>query len=103
MASGGIRRIKGSFVGDGAQRDVKTVGFRPSEVTLYNVGGNAYATWQESMPDGAMQKTIDNGTEARVSLVTGGAGVTPLAEGFRLGADADLNAAGETVHWVATD
>ncbi len=103
MASGGNRRVRGSFEADGNAIDVTAVGFKPAEVILYNTSGDAQATWQNSMPDGSMQKAADNGTATRISLVTGGDGVTPLGAGFRLGADADLNVSGETVHWVATD
>lgn len=101
MASGGGRIVCGSFPGTGAQLDVKKVGFRPKKVELYNVSGNCQAVWTESMPDAAMQKTVDSGTQqSDVAYVTSN-GITPLAEGFRLGADSDLNVAAEIVHFVA--
>jgi hypothetical protein len=95
MSSGVRKKYRGSFVGTGAQLDITVVGFRPREVTLQNVGaGLSSANWQESMPDGAMTKEITAGT---MSYVTGGNGITPLVNGFRLGADVNLNIAGQTV------
>lgn len=101
MSSGARRVVSGSFIGDGSARSIKTVGFRPTVVRLYNVTGNAVAVWLKSMPDDAMQKTVDSGAGTTdLSYVTSG-GVTPLSDGFTLGADADLNASAETVHWEA--
>lgn len=89
---------KGSFVGTGSQLDVRTVTFRPSRVELFNADGLVTAMWQSTMPDAAMMKMITDGT---TSYVTGGNGVTPLSDGFRVGPDGDLNVADEAVHWAA--
>lgn len=97
MSSGVTRMVTGSFVGTGAAVDVKTVGFRPRRVELFNVTGLALAHWTDAMPDASMVKQITAGTMTH-PLTNG---VTPLANGFRLGADADMNVAAEQVHWVA--
>jgi hypothetical protein len=47
-----------------------------------------------------MTKEITAGT---MSYVTGGNGITPLATGFRLGADANLNIAGQQVFFTAEE
>jgi hypothetical protein len=101
MASGAKRILCGSFKGTGAQLDIKTIGFRPTAVKLKNVGaGLSSAEWQEGMPDGSMAKRVTAGT---MSFVTGGNGITPLSDGFRLGADANLNISGQTVHYEVVD
>ena len=97
MSSGVRKKYRGSFVGTGANIDILVPGFRPAEVSLFNAGGGlSSASWQKEMPDGSMQKEITAGT---TSFVTGGNGITPLANGFRLGADANLNIAGQTVYY----
>ena len=97
MSSGVTRMVTGSFVGTGSAVDVKTVGFRPRRVELFNVTGLAVAHWTDAMADASMVKQVTAGT---MTFPTSN-GVTPLANGFRLGADGDMNVAAETVHWVA--
>ena len=99
MASGTSRVVRGSFVGTGSALNCRTVGFRPRTVRLLNLDGVAKATWLNTMPDAAMWKVVTAGTQAYVT--TGG--ITPLADGFQLGADTDLNVSGEVVHWEATE
>lgn len=96
----GVQTVRGSFVGTGSQLDIRTVGFRPRSVRLYNVTGNCQAVWLEGMADAAMQKTVDSGSGTTdVAFVSATNGITPLSDGFRLGADTDLNVAAETVHY----
>jgi hypothetical protein len=103
MASGAARVIRGSFVGTGSAKDIETIGFRPRSVRIYNVTGNCQATWLDSMADGACQKVVDSGSgTSDVSFITTN-GITPLANGFRLGADSDLNVASEIVHFEAVE
>jgi hypothetical protein len=99
MASGTSRVVRGSFVGTGALLNVRTVGFRPRTVRLWNIDGLAKAHWQDGLPDAAAWKVITAGTQ---SYITSN-GVTPLSNGFSLGADADLNVSGEVVHWEAVE
>lgn len=101
MASGASNTRYGSVVGTGADLDVKDPGFRPRSVEIQNVGGSPdEGKWIEGMADGSILKRIAAGTG---SLVTGGDGITPLADGFKLGADSDLNVAGQLIRWIATE
>lgn len=99
MSSGVQYSRRGSFTGTGAQLDVKGVGFRPKMVKLYNVTGLCTGYWQEGMADASVVKQVTAGT---ISAPTSD-GITPLADGFRLGADADLNVSAEVVHWEASE
>lgn len=98
MASGNKRSYRSAFTGTGAQLDVTEIGFRPTEVFLYNRAGDE-AHWQDNKADASMLKRTAAGVGSQVT--TGG--ITPLANGFRLGADGDLNVSGEIVDFVAHD
>lgn len=98
MGSGVSRTFVGSVTGTGAALDVKKVGFRPRNVRVVNVaaGGLCYGEWIEGMADASVVKTLTDGTiSVPVTL-----GITPLADGFTLGADTDLNVLGEVVRFV---
>lgn len=97
MSSGVKRVVTGGVTGTGAVLSVATIGFRPQKMELINVDGLAKADWNDVMADDSMLKTVTAGT---MSLVTTG-GITPTSRGFDLGADADLNVAGEQLLWVA--
>ena len=97
MASGGGRQFTGAFRGTGSDKDIDTVSFRPRVVQLINIDSADQGKWQQGMDDGSVLKTLAAGAS---SVVTGGNGVTPRAQGFRLGADADLNVAGEEVQFT---
>ena len=99
--SAGTRSVTGSYRGTGSALEVKVVGFRPRQVELMNKDGLAYARWTEEMADGSAFK-IFNHADTQVAFVTTG-GVTPLASGFSVGTDADLNTDGEEVYFVASD
>ena len=104
MSSGVRKAASGAVTGTGANLDVTSLGFRPRSVNLYNVTGICQAHWQDSMADGAMFKTVDSGTNLTdISFVASSTGITPLANGFRIGADTDLNVAAEIVHWEAEE
>jgi hypothetical protein len=87
----------GSAVGTGANLDVKSVGFRPRKVQLWNVASGDRMTWVESMPSGYGFKEVAAGAG---SYVTTG-GISPLVDGFRLGTDSDMNVNGESLIWHA--
>lgn len=94
----GVSRVKtGAVVGTGAALDVRTVGFRPSCVKLINGDSDDSMIWSDTMADAAGYKSLKAGANAMVTSD----GVTPLSDGFRLGADTDMNVDGELVHWVA--
>ncbi len=97
MGSGVSRVVTGSLIGSGSAIDVRTVGFRPRKVEVLNVTAPARGEWSDTMADAAALKQVTAGT---ASFITSD-GITPLSDGFTLGADADLNTAAEVVHWVA--
>ena len=101
MASGSAKIRYGSFIGTGADIEIKDPGFRPRSVEIQNIGGGPdEGKWLEGMEDASILKRVAAGT---LTLVAGSTtnGITPLADGFKLGADADLNVDGELVRWVA--
>lgn len=98
MSSGVQLSKNGAVVGTGADLDVTTVGYRPRRVELVNEGGLVTAVWTDSMTEGRGFKRV---TAGDMTQMAAGEGITPLANGFRIGVDADVNAAGEKVHWVA--
>jgi len=98
MASGSMRKVCGAFYGTGAQLDVRTVGFRPVHVKLINAGGLVLGEWMEGMADASALKQVNADTTQIILASTNG--ITPLSDGFRLGADTDLNVSGELVHYA---
>lgn len=97
MSSGVSRVVVGSIKGTGADLNVRTVTFKPKAVDLLNIGGLATGKWVKGMADDSVLKTITAGT---ISLVTSD-GITPLSDGFTIGADTDLNVDGELIRYVA--
>lgn len=102
MSSGAPQTRYGQVTGTGSAITVE-LGFRPRKVELKNIDGNAIGKWQHPMDAASMQKLVDSGAGATdISLVTTN-GITPAANSFVIGADADLNAAGERILWEATE
>lgn len=99
MASGAKSPAIGSFKGTGSALDIKVVGFRPRLVRVVNVasGGKCRLEWFKDMADDAAVKTATAGT---ITILTE-KGITPLADGFTLGADTDVNVDGELCHFEA--
>jgi hypothetical protein len=100
MSSGFQLRKHGAVIGTGANLDVRVVGFRPRSVDLFNETGLVIAHWTETMTQGRGIKQITAGT---MSQIAAGLGITPLSDGFRIGADTDVNVDGEKIHWVANE
>ena len=101
MASGTTRVCHGAYVVDAtpALISILTIGFRPTRVKLTNQAGDE-AWWQDGMADDSMHKR----TAAGVGSFVTSAAITPLANGFSIGTDADLNGvAAETVHFEVLD
>lgn len=96
MSSGVQVSKNGAVKGTGANLDVRTVGFRPRRVELVNETGLVTAYWADTMADATGMKRV---TAGDMTMMV--AGITPLSDGFRIGTDADLNVAGELVHWAA--
>ncbi len=86
----------GSIPTDGNLATVAKVGFRPSKVTLWHTDGDE-AVWSESMADNSMMKRTAAGTGTFATTN----GVIPLANGFSIGADADVNPNGGVLHFEA--
>lgn len=103
----GTRMVIGTVEGTAAEIKVP-LEFAPRKVELLNVDGLVTALWTDTMPAGAAVKRVTAGTMTYV--VTGGVTRVPQQElddgqdpgrGFTIGTDADINAAGETIHYVA--
>ncbi|MFW9927895.1 MAG: hypothetical protein ACFFD1_00720 [Candidatus Thorarchaeota archaeon] len=96
--SSGVSRVQvRSFYGTGADMNVRTFDFRPKRIEVFNISGLCKADWVEGMADDSAVKTVTAGT---MSLITTN-GITPLSNGFSLGADSDLNVSGELCRAVA--
>jgi hypothetical protein len=95
MASGADAYVD-VFVGTGSDLDFEKIGFSPRYVRVVNVTGNCTFEWFQTMADDSAFKQ-NGGTQ---SLVTTN-GITPLSDGFSLGADADMNVSGEVLHVLA--
>lgn len=94
----GVEIRTGSFVGTGATKSILTLQFTPKYVKLINRQGLCMAEWSDTMPSGMMAKQVTDGTMTFPTTL----GITPVPnKGFIVGADTDINVAGETVHWVA--
>ena len=97
MSSGVGRNRVGSVNGTGANLDVKTIGFKPRVVVINNIAGLCMGKWVEGMADATAIKTVTDGTISLAATL----GITPLSNGFRIGADTDLNVDGELIRWEA--
>lgn len=99
MSSGAARHVRGSFYGTGASIDVKEVGFRPRSVTLWQVEASTKAMgyWNSEMADASLAKVV-----AAADFETTN-GLTPLADGFTLGADTDINVFGKKIVYEASE
>lgn len=98
MSSGAPRVFRGSFIGTGASLDIRVVGFRPGKLTIFNTAGEVKAEWINEMPDASMM--IDDGAGVDFVSVDG---ITPLSDGFTVGANADLNVDGELCVYEASE
>lgn len=106
--------ITGSVAGTGAAINI-SIGFQPSYVKVFNPNdaGTLYPTmeWINGMGAGKGFKTLkiaDNATTGNLSStfvstngITAYAGASSAAQGFTIGADADINVSAETVFWIA--
>lgn len=78
-----------------------TVGFSPDAILLLNVDGLVDLWWTTDMGDGYGRLVIDSGSGATdLSFITSN-GVTATDNGFSIGTNADINASGETIMWIA--
>lgn len=92
--------IFGSQDGTGANIDIE-LGFLPTSVKVVNLESATLEQleWYEGMAAASAIKTVSP-TGARTKITT--LGISSLSDtflGFRIGADADVNVAGETLIW----
>ncbi len=99
--SGGTRIVTGAVVGTGSAINVRTVGFRPKTVKVINAGGLVTALWTDKMADAAAWKELNHDTAQRAFVTSDG--ITPLSDGFTIGADSDINASGEQIYFIAEE
>lgn len=87
----------GSVLGTGAALEVVAdkIGFRPKVVRITNLTQLATAVWYEGMADASAFLAVTVGTK---SLITS-AGITQRATGFSIGTNANLNTAGDIIHY----
>lgn len=91
----------GSLYGTGSAINVTKVGFRPRVVRLFNVDDNVDAYWNIEFADASMRLIVTSAAGTTdISLETTN-GITPLSNGFTIGANANLNASGEKIIWEA--
>lgn len=98
MSSGVQLSKNGAVIGTGADLDVLTVGFRPRRVEIVNETDLSTYIWTDCMTEGRGFKRI---TAGDMTQMAAGEGITPLANGFRLGVDSTLNVAADKISWVA--
>ena len=93
----------GSVKGTGATLPVTKLGFRPRVVKLINTASGGLATlyWNAAMADDTGFKEQNHATVQRAFLTS--LGITPLANGFSIGADTDINVDGEDIVFEAVD
>lgn len=91
--------------GTGAAITFDDIGFTPAAVEIIiagrNVTGGVLFFWTDKMANGAGYKLVANssGNKAIFSAMSSG-GVTPLPNGFILGADTDVNVDGEVMQII---
>lgn len=98
MASGGIRKVNKVVAGTGAQLDVKGFGFRPNHVVIVNLTSLIRLEWHSGLPDASGIKQVQNGDGTYVTS----AGITPLADGVRIGTDS-VNGSAENLSIICTE
>lgn len=92
-----IHMKTGSFAGTGATLSVN-VGFKPGVVILYNITDTGMMIWTADMPDAYSHRTT--GSDG-IETYTTSLGITAVADGFTLGADTEMNAGTDTIHYIA--
>lgn len=100
----GVLQIKtGTVTGTGAALNVEC-GFVPKAVFIYNETDPGVFLWLDTMADAEMVKLTDAvaltfPTSNGVSTYTGSIGAN--SKGFTIGADSDMNAASDVIHYLA--
>jgi len=102
MASGVARNVSGSYVGTGAEQEIRAdkVGFQPRRLTIERADTEfTKSEHLEGMDAGSRFKTAANGTRTLES--TGGP--TLLYDGFSVPDSDDVNALGSVYRYFAEE
>jgi len=93
-----VQRAVGSYLDTGtAAAFTITTGFKPRYVKVVNEDGDCYYEWFEGMADSEAMKMLTGGTYAKMTTH----GIIPLAYGFTVGLDTDINVTSQQLSWVA--
>ena len=87
MSSGVQRKIRGATRANNSTLNVRTVGFRPGRIEIWNETSGYHLLWVKGMADASAVQTTDQGVRSQVSADA----LTPLSDGFSLGNLANLN------------
>lgn len=96
--SSSLNMVKtGAVAGNGTTKKV-VLGFKPREVRVFNeAAGGLVEGWKtDTMETSKAMKRVPAGTATFAANM-----ITLNSDGFTIGNDADLNAAGEKIHYVA--
>lgn len=94
--SSSLNMVKtGMFKGTGAVKKI-VLGFKPRSVRLFNADGLVSAWKTDTMDTDKALKAVTAGDQTYAADM-----VTLNSDGFSVGVDADLNVAGEVVHFEA--
>jgi len=97
--SGVVQRAVGRYITDGVAAEFNiTCGFKPRYVRVINVTSLDMMEWFEGMANASAIKTT--AATSAISLITS-LGITPLAKGFTIGLDLDVNVSAEQLSWIA--
>lgn len=94
----------GTVTGTGAALNV-SLGFSPKVVAIINETDPGLYLWTDTMANAEMLKLVDSTvaltfpTSNGVSTYAGSIAANP--KGFTIGADADMNAASDVLHYIA--
>jgi len=73
-------------------------GFKPRYVKIVNLAATGCSLeWYEGMADASAFKRVTAGDMTVITTL----GITPLARGFTVGLDLDLNVVNEQLSWIA--
>lgn len=100
---GAMKMATGSETGSGSAINV-TCGFTPKVVVIMNETDPGIYVWTDTMADAEMVKLTDVvaltfPTSDGISAYTGS--VATNSKGFTIGADSDMNASSDVIHWIA--
>lgn len=100
MSSGVQREIRGSARCNNSTLSVRTIGFRPGKILVWNETSGYELLWVEGMADASAVQTTNAGARSVLSA----SALTPLSDGFSLGNLANMNdTTTEVLRYVVTE